>query len=181
MIIFNIYILLREIPIFLSGLEGRLILPHLSRQPTSIMLVLLVVAQSMPKVRYVEADKEKKKEKREKKEKKREKGGKEEIIYLGNKKVWWSGGKNTNRPNMMTFNGVNYLYFTGVTFENSPNHNFELYANFAELDHITVCTFISYSIFLFFSLFFSFFSLFLSFSLFVSHYLSLSADTGASK
>jgi len=55
----------------------------------------------------------------------------------GQGSVWWTD-KAATRPDLVLFKGVNRLLIQGVTFENSPNHNLELYTNYAELDKITI-------------------------------------------
>jgi polygalacturonase len=55
----------------------------------------------------------------------------------GQGSVWW-GSPSSPRPGLMVLNSINHLLIQGVTFENSANHNLELYASFAELASVTI-------------------------------------------
>jgi len=55
----------------------------------------------------------------------------------GNGAVWWTD-KSSPRPNLVYFSGTTNVHFSGVTFQNSPDHTLELFSDHTELSNIKI-------------------------------------------
>ena len=51
--------------------------------------------------------------------------------------IWWQH-RNDFRPKTVMFHGVTRAYISGVTFKNPPNHCLEIFADYSELNSVTV-------------------------------------------
>jgi len=55
----------------------------------------------------------------------------------GNGAVWWTDSS-AARPNLVDFSSTTNVHFSGVTFQNSPDHTLELYSDHTELADVKI-------------------------------------------